>query len=292
VLREMGEEHFAHRREGDRVRAFTAPGLNRRIDAETEQNLRLFSGAGPEEIGRRIRELDREWDFDRILEFDTAAQGLIGLALAVSRNRKWLLVPGAATGMMLFHALAGPYPFLPLLRLIGFRTRDEIEREKYALKALRGDFEPVRHTTGEDRAAAAWRAVTMPERPAAGGDPLRGEEAVRFHAHGGDAGVGVRIRELEAEWDMERIIQANAGIVAGTGLALGAVDRRWLALPGMVFSWLLMHTVGGLNPPVRMGLRMGVRTRPEINRERYALKALRGDFDQLAAPRADNELPT
>jgi hypothetical protein len=32
---------------------------------------------------------------------------------------------------------------VPIFRRVGVRTRDEINREKYALKALRGDFEEV-----------------------------------------------------------------------------------------------------------------------------------------------------
>jgi hypothetical protein len=34
---------------------------------------------------------------------------------------------------------------------------------------------------------------------------------------------------------------------------------------------------------------MGIRTRQEINREKYALKALRGDFDQIDAPSAGGQ---
>jgi hypothetical protein len=38
------------------------------------------------------------------------------------------------------HATAGGYPLLPLFRRLGLRTSREIARERYALKALRGDF--------------------------------------------------------------------------------------------------------------------------------------------------------
>ena len=39
------------------------------------------------------------------------------------------------------------------------------------------------------------------------------------------------------------------------------------------------HAVKGWCPPVPLFRRLGVRTCGEIERERYALKALRGDFD-------------
>jgi hypothetical protein len=45
--------------------------------------------------------------------------------------------------MLFLHAAAGPYPLLPLFGRLGVRTRDEIDKEKYALKAMRGDFADV-----------------------------------------------------------------------------------------------------------------------------------------------------
>ena len=42
-----------------------------------------------------------------------------------------------------------------------------------------------------------------------------------------------RIRELKAEWDIERAIEANASALAFTGTLLGATgDRRWFCAPG------------------------------------------------------------
>jgi hypothetical protein len=73
-----------------------------------------------------------------------------------------------------------------------------------------------------------------------------------------------------------------------TGLALGFFsDRRWFLLSGAVLAFLAQHAVQGWCPPLAALRRMGVRTRREIDQERYALKALRGDFSGLPpdAPR-------
>jgi hypothetical protein len=92
-----------------------------------------------------------------------------------------------------------------------------------------------------------------------------------------------RLDDLDREWDIERTLEANASIVALTGLVLGAtVDRRFNALPAMVAGFLLMHAVQGWCPPVPIFRRMGVRTMREIDTERYALKALRGDFTRIS----------
>jgi hypothetical protein len=94
-----------------------------------------------------------------------------------------------------------------------------------------------------------------------------------------DAELTARIDELRREWDIERYLALNAASIAGTGVLLAAMhDRRWLAVPGIVLPFLLMHAVQGWCPPVEVFRRRGVRTRREIDREMYALKALRGDF--------------
>lgn len=51
---------------------------------------------------------------------------------------------------------------MPVLRRLGVRTREEIDREKYALKALRGDFAEVAVNSESGavaRAGAALRAA-------------------------------------------------------------------------------------------------------------------------------------
>jgi hypothetical protein len=50
-----------------------------------------------------------------------------------------------------------------------------------------------------------------------------------------------------------------------------------------VTAFLLQHALQGWCPPVPVFRRLGVRTTAEIDRERYALKALRGDFKRLDA---------
>ena len=108
--------------------------------------------------------------------------------------------------------------------------------------------------------------------------------------------INWRLRELEQEWDIERTLEANASTLALSGVLLGAVvDRRWLWLPGVVATFLLQHALQGWCPPVEIFRRLGVRTRREIDTEKYALKALRGDFADIdqaqdAAGRAQRAL--
>lgn len=112
------------------------------------------------------------------------------------------------------------------------------------------------------------------------------DASIRWHAlH--PAEIDRRLAELDHEWDIERVLEANAATIALGGVLLGAfVDRRWLVLPAAVTAFLLQHAIQGWCPPVPMFRRMGIRTAAEIDRERYALKALRGDFMTVQAESA------
>ncbi|UYN96590.1 MAG: DUF2892 domain-containing protein [Enhydrobacter sp.] len=107
----------------------------------------------------------------------------------------------------------------------------------------------------------------------------RTARSVLHHARHRDR-IDRRLRELDREWDIERLLEANAGLFGFLGVALGTgVDRRWLGLSALVGAFLFQHAVQGWCPPVPLFRRWGVRTAREIELERIALKALRGDFD-------------
>jgi len=127
----------------DRVPARTAPHVNERIRRQTDMNITYFR-LHPEEIDGRLAELDTEWDIERVLETGASCLSLAGLVLrGVSRKWKWLLLATMVQGLFLQHALKGWSPPVPLFRRLGFRTQNEIESERYALKALRGDFKDL-----------------------------------------------------------------------------------------------------------------------------------------------------
>lgn len=120
----------------DRVRRSTAPDVNREIDHQTTANIRRYANSSSEVIQKRIEELDNEWDIERVLQAKASTLALAGLLLGVTVNRKWLVLPGVVLSFLLQHSLQGWCPPLPLLRRLGVRTRSEIDREKYELRAL------------------------------------------------------------------------------------------------------------------------------------------------------------
>jgi hypothetical protein len=72
-------------------------------------------------------------------------------------SRRWLALPALVAGFLMQHALQGWCPPLPVLRRLGFRTQREIDQERYALKALRGDFRQVEDAMSRLQAARAPR---------------------------------------------------------------------------------------------------------------------------------------
>src|SRR3954454_4640097 len=83
-----------------------------------------------------------------------------------------------------------------------------------------------------------------------------------------DATLTQRIQELEREWDIDRAIEAHAGGASLLGLTLGVtVDRRFLALPFAIASFLVLRALARLYPPLPVMRRMGIRTTAEIHQE-------------------------
>lgn len=70
------------------------------------------------------------------------------------------------------------------------------------------------------------------------------EECVREYAQKSPEEIALRIGELDREWDIERVLEANASVLAFTGLLLGVTqNKRWLWLPGLVLPFLFQHAV-------------------------------------------------
>lgn len=127
----------------DRVRENTPERDNAAIDQETLLNIEFYGSLSHRDITRRLEELRNEWDIEKLLEVNAAALSLTGLVLGKLVNRSWLILPGIVASFLLQHGIQGWCPPVSLFRAMGFRTRQEISEEVYALKVLRGDLEGI-----------------------------------------------------------------------------------------------------------------------------------------------------
>lgn len=141
-----------------RVPESTADEVNRRIERETQARLEYYASR-KDEIPSRLEELDREWDIERMLEANVSALAFVGTVAGLSGRPRWFLLPVLVTGFLFQHALQGWCPPLPALRRLGFRTAREIQLERSALKALRGDFDAI--AGAQNRLDAVLRAFGL-----------------------------------------------------------------------------------------------------------------------------------
>jgi hypothetical protein len=100
----------------------------------------------------------------------------------------------------------------------------------------------------------------------------------------GREAVTRRLTQLDAEWDVDRVLMVNFALVGAvtftTGLhrfatapVLGPRPKGLLYFFGAQLGFLLLHGLVGWCPPVVLFRRLGVRTQREIEVERALLEA-------------------
>lgn len=179
--------------------------------------LQCYAEADPASLEARLAELEREWDLDRALEAHTALAGLLGMLLTTTRGVAWSWLPVTVFGLLLQQALQGWSPPVPLLRRLGFRSREEIDQEMVGLKLLRGDFRDVLASTvpreraerafevlGGERAteqkpsSPSWRKKYRAVRTGAGNDRVRAGTIIA-----GDIHAENFIEHVKSKWPAE-----------------------------------------------------------------------------------------
>ena len=147
----------------DRVPLHTTEASNEQIRRATEQRVARLRHAGGQAIARRLDELDAEWDIERTLEANAATAVLVGTTLGATIDRRFFALPAVVAGFLLQHAVQGWCPPLPVFRRLGFRTSREIDHERYALKAIRGDFAEIEDMNRDSSGKVATRVLQAVE---------------------------------------------------------------------------------------------------------------------------------
>ncbi|MDY7225559.1 hypothetical protein [Hyalangium rubrum] len=139
----------------DAMRSHVPAEVNKRIDERVERCVRHMAQQDRAEISRYLVKLEREWDINRAVTVVGSLVAVGGLALARRDGKGWRVLGGVAAGLLLQHGLLGFGPLSRLVRVLGgVRSRREIDLEKFALKALRGDFERIPKNDGGPLARA------------------------------------------------------------------------------------------------------------------------------------------
>lgn len=141
----------------DQIRMHSSKATNDAIDEHTLASVEELAHASGSQVSERIEKLDKEWDIERVLQAHTAVVtlGAAGMAL-ITGKRRWMLPAIVPATFLLQYTFQGWSPPVEALRKLGIRSRHEIESERTALKAMRGDFGGLHNTEDETDSIALW----------------------------------------------------------------------------------------------------------------------------------------
>ena len=114
----------------------------RRCTDQTKLEARLacLADAGPQAISDRLDDLDREWSAGRMTKATLGVLIVTGLALTALAGPWWLILPAVGAFFLLQYLFSRTSWLGATFQEMGFRSGADIDQEKFALRALRGDF--------------------------------------------------------------------------------------------------------------------------------------------------------
>jgi hypothetical protein len=123
-----------------------------KIDSESKtwDNVRFYGSLGKEGLTERIGALEEEWDMEKFVTVTLAGMGIFGLVMGLIGSRVWRVLSWISMPLLFLYGQDKWRPSDGILKSLGLRSRKEIDEEKYALKALRGDFQKVDSASGAE----------------------------------------------------------------------------------------------------------------------------------------------
>lgn len=131
----------------NRVELNTGASVNSKFQRQLQTNITRYANASNAQIDQRLAALEREWSIERVVELEAPTMIGLGAILGATLRRGWFALSALAASMVILHNTQGWYPLLPLLRRLGLRSQNEIEQERSALRALRGDHRVYQSTS-------------------------------------------------------------------------------------------------------------------------------------------------
>jgi hypothetical protein len=115
------------------------------IDRDTVRSIHSYANRPTQLVSKRIEELAGEVPIEFFVYRGGPALTIAGVTLLLLRGRKraaWILAIAVAA-LQLQYSYQGRNGITDVLRRRGYRSRREIEAEKYSLEGIRGDFSAV-----------------------------------------------------------------------------------------------------------------------------------------------------
>src|SRR5262245_66208516 len=117
----------------DRLTRQTDEDIKEHISRQIESNVIFYASQDRRALDRRLQDLDREWDIERVLEANAAAVLLLGLVLGHFHSRRWYLLPTAVAAFLFQHARQGWCPPTPVFRRLRVRAAEDLDCRRNAV---------------------------------------------------------------------------------------------------------------------------------------------------------------
>jgi hypothetical protein len=131
----------------------------READRPTARSIRFYATHSSDLLNQRLKQLESETPIESIIHQNGGLLTIAGLILFLIRRRRWWIVPLTMATLQLQFSCTNRGPLVSFLRRRGLRSRREIEGEKLALRALRGDFSAVNEL--QDPVARARKCLEL-----------------------------------------------------------------------------------------------------------------------------------
>lgn len=117
----------------DLIKSFARIELNEKISNKTRESIHEVENLGLKAVRERLRKLDSEWDIDRVTNASFASLIIFELLTARRRTKWFLLAQVFQLPLFFMNKKLGIYSPSVIFRILGFRTRKEIEMERSEL---------------------------------------------------------------------------------------------------------------------------------------------------------------
>lgn len=87
-----------------RVESQTRANVNAQMQQSAIDHVRQLMNKSNQDINVRMHELDREWDMERLLEFNASSLCIIGILLSMFYSKYWLILSLGVVAFLWQHA--------------------------------------------------------------------------------------------------------------------------------------------------------------------------------------------
>jgi pilus assembly protein TadC len=124
---------ITHSPNTDLIESISMDQINKKISEKTDKTIHEVENKGLKSVRERLKKLESEWDIDKVTNASFASLIVFEL-LTARRKTKWFIIAQLIQlPIFLMNKKLGIYSPSIIFRILGFRTKKEIELERKEL---------------------------------------------------------------------------------------------------------------------------------------------------------------